>query len=60
MDFIERWLQISPDGGNGTVEAAYLAAGMVFVLAIAFHKSLLRKLARQSTGRTGADAGSRP
>ncbi len=26
MDFIERWLQISPDGGNGTLEAAYLVA----------------------------------
>ena len=25
MDFIERWLQLSPDGGNGMLEACYLA-----------------------------------
>lgn len=25
MDFIERWLHVSPDGGNGMAEAGYLA-----------------------------------
>ena len=34
MDFIERWLHISPDGGDGTFEAAWiaLAAGTLSVV----------------------------
>ena len=35
MDFIERWLHISPDGGNGLSEALILAVlvaiGLIFV-----------------------------
>ena len=26
MDFIEQWLGLSPDGGNGSVEILYLLA----------------------------------
>ena len=32
MDFIERWFGISPDGGDGSLEALYLLA-IVVVLA---------------------------
>ena len=32
MDFIERWLHISPDGGNGASELLILAIVIVTVL----------------------------
>jgi hypothetical protein len=35
MDFIERWLGVSPDGGNGTLEMlvlVVLAASALFVV----------------------------
>ena len=35
MDFIERWLHISPDGGNGLSEvlilAVLIAIGLIFI-----------------------------
>ncbi|HKC03499.1 MAG TPA: hypothetical protein VKC17_09375 [Sphingomicrobium sp.] len=34
MDFIERWLGLSPDGGNGALEALYLVALVVVIAAI--------------------------
>ena len=34
MDFIERWLGISPDGGNGMFEAAILVS-LIVALAVA-------------------------
>ena len=34
MDFIEQWFGISPDGGNGTLEALYVAAIVLVVLGI--------------------------
>ena len=34
MDFIERWLHVSPDGGNGMLEVLYLVVlGLGVVLA---------------------------
>ena len=35
MDFVERWLGLAPDGGNGAVELALLMTGACVVLAIA-------------------------
>ncbi|MGC1379787.1 MAG: hypothetical protein WA814_02045 [Candidatus Baltobacteraceae bacterium] len=35
MDFIEQWLHLSPDGGNGALEACYaiaIAAGVLLLL----------------------------
>jgi hypothetical protein len=46
MDFIERWLHVSPDGGNGTLEAVYLLAPLAVIVAIAFRAALARALAR--------------
>ena len=31
MDFIERWFGISPDGGNGVLEAMYFVAVLALV-----------------------------
>ena len=31
MDFIERWFGLSPDGGDGTTEALYIAAALVVI-----------------------------
>jgi hypothetical protein len=36
MDFIERWFGISPDGGDGSLEALYLLAIVVVLAAIVF------------------------
>jgi hypothetical protein len=33
MDFIEQWFGLSPDGGDGSTEAVYLAA-LVVILAV--------------------------
>jgi hypothetical protein len=33
MDFFERWFHFSPDGGDGTLEAAYFAILFVVVSA---------------------------
>jgi hypothetical protein len=36
MDFIERWLGISPDGGDGSLEVFYLVAFVAVLAAIVF------------------------
>jgi hypothetical protein len=46
MDFIERWLHVSPDGGNGSLEVVYLLAPLAIILAIVFRASLGRALSR--------------
>lgn len=35
MDFIERWFGVSPDGGDGSTEALYILAIVVFFAAVA-------------------------
>jgi hypothetical protein len=35
VDFIERWLHVSPDGGNGTVELVVYLVLFVALLAVA-------------------------
>jgi hypothetical protein len=34
MDFLERWLHISPDGGNGTLEVLYVAAFILLLIVL--------------------------
>jgi hypothetical protein len=34
MDFIERWLQISPDGGNGVSELLIVTAIVVTIVSV--------------------------
>ncbi len=44
MDFIERWFGISPDGGDGSLEAIYVLAFLVV------EASILSYFARRSMG----------
>ncbi len=46
MDFIERWLHISPDGGSGLVEVLWIAAIILAALALALRRSLYNILLR--------------
>jgi hypothetical protein len=41
MDFIERWLHLAPDGGNGTLEVLCVAAACVGILVVACHRRVL-------------------
>jgi hypothetical protein len=46
MDFIERWFGISPDGGDGSLEALYLLAIVVVLAAVVFRvriRALIRR-----------------
>lgn len=36
MDFVERWLSVSPDGGSGSFEVATLLAVLIVVCALGF------------------------
>jgi hypothetical protein len=55
VDFIEKWFGISPDGGDGSLEALYLFAVLVVVAAIVF-RARIRGLIRRQPPRelTGA------
>ena len=41
MDFIERWLHLSPDNGNGTTEALFLLVAVALVLAVAYRRRII-------------------
>lgn len=47
MNFIERWLGVSPDGGDGTLEAAWVAAIVITALAVAFRRRIRRWLSER-------------
>jgi hypothetical protein len=40
MDFFERWLSFSPDGGDGTAEVAYIAIMVGVVLTLLFRHQI--------------------
>ena len=42
MDFIERWLGVSPDGGDGSTELLYILVAAM-VLALVFGRRHLAK-----------------
>lgn len=44
MDFIEQWFGLSPDGGDGSLEALYLVALVVLISAVVYRRQLRRKL----------------
>jgi hypothetical protein len=46
MNFLEQFLLISPDGGSGATESAYLAVTLTVALGILFRRRL-----RRLTGR---------
>jgi hypothetical protein len=47
MDFIERWFGISPDGGDGSLEALYLFVFVAVLAAMAFRGRLVGLLRRR-------------
>jgi hypothetical protein len=51
MDFIEQWFGISPDGGDGSLEALWIGALIVVVLAVALRKRIIAGLSRRKTAR---------
>jgi len=56
MDFIERIFGVSPDGGNGALEAVYfIVIGLVtfWILYRRFGRQLLRRGSRSRSGTEG-------
>ena len=56
MDFFERWFHVSPDGGDGTLEALFIAAFAVVAALVVFRRRLVSSVARL-TGRTARRGG---
>lgn len=40
MNFIESWFGVSPDGGDGTLEALWIAAIAIAVCAVVFRRRI--------------------
>ncbi len=52
MDFIERWLGLAPDGGNGGVELALLMTlGAVALAAVLWRRRQRLRLLRRARAR---------
>jgi hypothetical protein len=51
MDFIERLFGISPDGGDGSLEALYLVAVIAVIAAVVFRRRLRGWLLSASTDK---------
>jgi hypothetical protein len=51
VDFIETLFGISPDGGDGSLEALWIGAIVVAALAIFFRKRIMAALSRRSSAR---------
>jgi len=47
MDFIERWLGVSPDGGNGTLELLIFVALAASALFVVSRRRLLASVRRR-------------
>lgn len=44
MDFIEKWFGLSPDGGDGSLEALYVVALVAVIAAVIWRRPLRRWL----------------
>jgi hypothetical protein len=51
MDFIERWLGVSPDGGDGSLEVLYFIALAVVIVAIVFRSRITQLISRMREQR---------
>ena len=49
MNFIERWLGVSPDGGDGTLEMLYIGVSVLAIVVFASRVWIARRLVRGST-----------
>jgi len=52
MDFIERWFGVSPDGGDGTLEAFLIGAIAFAVCAVMFRRRISIWLAQRRLHRS--------
>jgi hypothetical protein len=50
MDWIERIFHVSPDGGDGTLEAVYVAVAALGVVAFTFRRQLGRRVRSRRRG----------
>ncbi len=48
MDFIERLFGLTPDGGDGSLEAVWLAAIAVSVVLVVFRRRLIRRVSAKT------------
>jgi hypothetical protein len=51
MDFIERWLGVSPDGGDGTMELLLVVALAAGIIVLAGSRRALRLARRRIAAR---------
>jgi len=51
MDFIEKWLGLSPDGGDGSLEVLWLVAIVLVAAAIVFRRRIAARLSTRQGGR---------
>ncbi|MBI3517267.1 MAG: hypothetical protein HY060_24805 [Proteobacteria bacterium] len=51
MDFIEQLFGISPDGGDGSLEALWIAAIVFAAVAIVFRRRIIASLSRRVSPR---------
>lgn len=51
MDFIETLFGISPDGGDGSLEALWIAAIVVAAVAFVFRRRIIARLSRTTSPR---------
>ena len=50
MDFIERLFGVAPDGGDGSLEALWLAAIVVAIILVVFRRRILAWVSSRSMG----------
>jgi hypothetical protein len=48
MDFIERWLNVAPDGGDGSLEAMIVGVAVFVIGAIILTPRLVRMIRNRS------------
>ena len=52
MDFVERWLSVSPDGGSGSFEAATIFTVLIVVCALVFRGKVQTAWYKKEDGAT--------
>jgi hypothetical protein len=51
MDFFEKWFGISPDGGDGSLEALWIGVIVVAVTAVALRRRVVTWLMSHKAGQ---------
>jgi hypothetical protein len=50
MDFFERWFGVSPDGGDGSLEALWIVVIVVALAAVVFRRRIASWLSSRKAG----------